>query len=92
MVSMFEESEIKARILEHLAARPGLPDVAQFWHAYVVALGEAGLISIHASDRLVDLLPPHDATVIVEAMCGEEYFAEHPTRKTTTHGAVSARR
>lgn len=75
-----DESELRKRITEHLAARPGLTDVMVFWDGYVLALNEIGMIDSKALDRLMALLPPHDGMASVEAMCGEEYFEEHPTR------------
>lgn len=70
-----DESELRKRITEHLAARPGLTDVTVFWDGYIVVLNETGMIDSAAMDRMFDLLPPHDGTASVEAMCGEEYFA-----------------
>ena len=77
---MINESELRTRIIEHLEKRPGLPDVVLFWHAYVIALAEAGVIDVYAMDRLLDLPPQHDGTVVVEGLLGEEYFAEQPVR------------
>ena len=86
-ILMIDEDELRARITEHVAAHPGLPDVAQFWHGYLTGLCEVGVIDTHALTRLVGLLPPHDAEAVEEAMLGEEYFAEHPTRKAERDGA-----
>ena len=82
-----DESELRKRILEHLAARPGLTDVMVFWDGYILALNEIGMIDSKALDRLMALLPPHDGAVSVEAMCGEEYFMEHPIRDELTEAA-----
>ena len=86
-VIMIEEGEMQKRITEHLAARPGLPDVVMFWHGYISALGEAGIIDTNAMLRLAALLPAHDALAVKEAMLGEEYLAEHPIREGVTQAA-----
>ena len=84
---MLEESEIRARIAEHLAARPGLPDVVMFWEGYISALGEAGILDPNAMLRLGETLPS-GRKLAVEAMLGEEYFAKYPTRES---GEAAAR-
>jgi hypothetical protein len=81
-----DENELRKRITEHLAARPGMTDVAMFWHGFVLALSETGIIDTDAAERVVKLLPPHDWSAVKEAMLGEEYLAEHPTRE----GAMEA--
>ena len=82
-----DENELRERITEHLAARPGLTDVMVFWDGYILALNEIGMIDSKALDRLMALLPPHDGMASVEAMCGEEYFEEHPIREEVTQAA-----
>ena len=76
-----DERELRTRIKEHLAARPGLQDVALFWHGFVLALGETGIIDVDTMVRVIALLPPHDTMAVKEAMLGEEYFLQHPTRE-----------
>ena len=86
-IRMIEEDELRKRITEHLAARPGLTDVMQFWDGYIMALAEARVIDGDLMERLLDMLPRHDGVVVVEAMCGEEYFMEHPIREAMNEAA-----
>ena len=86
-VKMIGEDEIRRRMLEHLKARPGMTDVMILWDGFIIALMEARIIDADAMERLFKLIPPHDGMAVVEALCGEEYLAAHPTRESASEAA-----
>ena len=69
-----DESEIHARIEEHLAARPGNALVVAAWGGYLNGLLDWGLIDPQTHSRLVDVLPPDvGREELVELLVGPDY-------------------